>query len=401
MAPIVLSLAIVLGFIWLLVVFRSFRVAVVILLALGGVAYFLMTGERGEKQKNAGQNQTKQERVELQAAVTAGSPMEFAEHQDGRMRIDGNSSWISADGVIAAETTDAFEKFLQDALIFKRQAIVINSSGGNVLGAVRLGKVIREHQFLTAVGKTVPSDKSIMEGHISISSLEPGECVSACVFALAGGVERFLQDSSRVGIRSGTVSLEDLDRSSAYLTDMGINPSIVNMMVSKTSTEVKWLSGPELASTKIVYDPKVCSDWTVEPYKSGLVAFTKSADGTRQLKLFCSSGQMKFELTASGEPYSADFASSAGELKEIQIAGMEIAKPNFKIAVLPSGMMITGDWVGTSASLPHGSKLSEDRATFDLFGETSGAVADLYSMYGFNERGFDQSLKLARKNCVS
>jgi hypothetical protein len=62
---------------------------------------------------------------------------------------------------------------------------------------------------------------------------------------------------------------------------------------------------------------------------------------------------------------------------------------------------VTGDWIGTSALLPHGSKLSEARETFGLFGETTGTAADLYSMYGFNEGGFDQSLKLARKNCVS
>jgi hypothetical protein len=113
MAPIVLSFAIVLGFIWLLVVFPSFRVAVAILLALGIGAYFLLTGKRVEKQQNAVRNQTKQERVELQASVTAGPPMTFAEHNDGAMRIDGNSSWISADGVIAAETADAFEKFFR------------------------------------------------------------------------------------------------------------------------------------------------------------------------------------------------------------------------------------------------------------------------------------------------
>jgi hypothetical protein len=393
MAPIFLSLAVLLGFIRLLVVFPSFRVTVVILLPLGVGAYFLLTAERGEQQQNAGRNQTKQERVELQAAVTAGSPMEFAEHQDGRMRIDGNGSWISADGVIAAETADAFEKFLQDALIFKRQAIVINSSGGTVLGAVRLGKVIREHQFLTAVGKTVPSGKSIMEGHISISSLGPGECVSACVFALAGGVERFLQDGSRVGIRSGTVSLEDLDRSAAYLTDMGINPSIVNMMVSKTSTEVKWMSGPELASTKIVYDPKVFSDWTVEPYKAGLAATTTSADGARRLTLFCSASRMRFKLTAGGAVYAADFVSSIGGVDEIEIAGKWIAKPNFNISDEKGDVVIVGDWVGTDVK-------PEDRAPFVLGLGITGSERDLYSMYGFNDRGFDQSLKLARKNCV-
>jgi hypothetical protein len=262
MAPIVLSFAVVLGFIWLLVVFPSFRVAVAILLAVGVGAYFLLTGERGEKQQNAGRNQTKQERVELQAGV-AGPPMTFAEHLDGTARIDGNSSWISADGVITPETADAFEKFLQNALIFKRQAIVINSPGGTVLSAIRLGKAIREHQFLTTVAKTIPSGKcldldfrrvgnlefyktgdcvALGQSHMSVSSLGPGECANACVFMFAGGVERYLQDESRIGFRSDTLSLQELERTSTYSTDMGIDPGIVTMMMSQTAAVTKWLS---------------------------------------------------------------------------------------------------------------------------------------------------------------
>jgi hypothetical protein len=34
----------------------------------------------------------------------AAGPMEFAEHFNGAMRVDGNSAWISAEGEITAET---------------------------------------------------------------------------------------------------------------------------------------------------------------------------------------------------------------------------------------------------------------------------------------------------------
>jgi hypothetical protein len=268
---------------------------------------------------------------------------------------DGNSSWISAEGEITAETPAAFERFLDDALIFPRQAIALNSPGGSVVAAIRLGELIREHQFLTVVGKTVPTGASIMQGHISISSLESGQCASACAFALAGGVERFLKDRSRVGVhqisidfknayRSGAVSLEDLDRSFAlsqmaiglaisHFIKMGIDPSILTMMVSKAPEEIRWLSSPELASTKVIYDPKVFGDWAVEPYKAGLVAYTKSADGARQLTLFCSASRMKFKLTAIGGTYATDVSSSIGDVREIQIAGIWVTKPNFKISV--------------------------------------------------------------------
>lgn len=132
----------------------------------------------------------------------------------------------------------------------------------------------------------------------------------------------------------------------------------------------------------------------MEPYKAGLVAFTKSADGARQLTLFCSASRMKFKLTASGGAYAMNFVSSVGDVKEIEVAGMKIAEPNFKMSDVNGGMVVVGDWIGTEVK-------PETRSIFSLSGETTGSMADLFSMYRFNERGFQQSLRLARKNCVS
>jgi len=162
------------------------------------------------------------------------------------------------------------------------------------------------------------------------------------------------------------------------------------MMTTKGPTEIKWLSKPELASTKIIYDPKAFGDWAVEPYKAGLVAFTKAADGTRQLTLFCSARRMKFILTARGGAYANNFVASVGDAKEIEVAGMKISKPNFKMSDKEGGAIVSGEWTGTEVQ-------PEYRSTFSLFGEVVGSLADLYSIYGFNGSGFQQTLSLARK----
>ena len=339
----------------------------------------------------------------------AAGPMEFAEHFNGAMRIDGNSAWISAEGEITAETPAAFEKVLENASIWKNQRIAMSSPGGSVLAGMKLGAIIRQHQFLTAVATSVKKDGPI-------SSLAPGECASSCVFAFAGGIERSVVAPSRVGVhqisidykslyKTSVVSVENLDLSFAtsqivigltisHFLEMGIDPSIVPIMTTKQPTEIKWLSETELASTKIRYDPKVFSDWAVEPYKAGLVAFTKSVDGTRQLTLSCSAGTMKFRLTASGGAYAMNFVSSVGDAKAIEVAGIQISRPNFTMSDVKGGMVISGDWTSTDM-------IREPRSTFSLFGESTGSIADLYSMYSFNERGFQQSLRLVRKNCVS
>jgi hypothetical protein len=102
---------------------------------------------------------------------------------------------------------------------------------------------------------------------------------------------------------------------------------------------------------------------------------------------------MRFKLTASGGVYAADFASSIGGVDEIEIAGKWIAKSNFNFSDENGDVAIVGDWVGTDVK-------PEDRATFILGLGTTGSERDLYSMYEFNGRRFDQSLSLARKNCV-
>jgi hypothetical protein len=123
----------------------------------------------------------------------------------------------------------------------------------------------------------------------------------------------------------------------------------------------------------------VFSDWTVEPYKAGLAAMTKSADGARQLILFCSASRMRFKLTAGGSIYAEDFASSIGNADEIEIAGKWIAKSNFNISNEKDDVVIVGDWVGTDVK-------SEDRATFVLGLGITGSERDLYSMYGYTCR---------------
>jgi hypothetical protein len=341
-------------------------------------------------------------------ATVAAEPMVFAEQFNGAMRIDGNSTWISAEGEITPDTPATFEKFLTTATIFKNQRIALNSPGGSVLAGMKLGAIIRQRGFLTAVAR------SSKDG--SFSSLAPGVCASSCVFALAGGTERSVVAPSRVGVhqisidfqsmyKTSAVSVEDLDQSFAisqtaiglaisYFLEMAIDPSIVTMMTTKAPTEIKWLSDAELTSTKIKYDPKVFSNWAVEPYRSGLVAFTKSLDGARQLTLFCAANKMKFRLTANGGAYAMNFVSSAGNVKDIEVAGMVVSKPNFKMSDVKEGMLIIGDWIGTEVT-------PKPRSTFSLHGSASGSIADLYSMYEFNELGFQQSLQLARKNCVS
>ena len=290
--------------------------------------------------------------VLLFANAAVASPMVFAEHFNGAMRIDGNSTWISAEGEITNQTPADFEKFLATATIWKRQRIAIDSPGGSVIGSIKLGEIIRAHEFLIGVGKSIKNG--------NYSSPAPGQCASACVFAFVGGIERSVVAPSRIGVHqiaisrqslyeSKAISVDELDRTFAssqiviglvisHFIKMGIDLNVVTLMTQTLPADVRWLSSEELKSARIDYDPNKFEDWAVEAYKSGLVAFTRSSNGARQLTLFCTANKMQFKLTANGAPYANDFVSSVGNPNSIEVAGLRIIKPNFNMLNLNGGM---------------------------------------------------------------
>jgi hypothetical protein len=53
---------------------------------------------------------------------------------------------------------------------------------------------------------------------------------------------------------------------------------------------------------RVSFDPKRYGNWTLEPYRDGLVAFSRTQDNTTQLTLFCA-GPGRAELLVSyGDP---------------------------------------------------------------------------------------------------
>ncbi|WP_103875498.1 hypothetical protein [Bosea lathyri] len=335
------------------------------------------------------------------------SAMEFSEHFNGATRVDAESTWIYADGEITDETPAKFEEFLKTATIWKRQRIVLNSGGGNVIGGIRLGEIIRKNGFRTAVSKTVKT--------ANFSEPSPGICASACVFALAGGIERDASEGSRVGVHQmgvdfvrlygdKPVSIEDLTQNfsmpqkalSLVLThfiSMGIAPSIIEMMNEKKADEMKWLTIEEIRRANIAFAPNAFEKWQIEAYGKGVVAFARSKDARKQLTIFCRAKDTRFTLTARGAPYSTDFVKDTANFEDIHVAGKTILRKDIKLEVKGDLLTISGPWTGELAA-------TDARATMSPFGVV-GTIRDIYSLYGFNNQGFEQSVRLAGQNCIA
>lgn len=176
--------------------------------------------------------------------------------------------WISAEGTIVPETPDAFAEFLK-TIGGRQLPVVINSKGGDVFGAMAIGRAIRKNGLDAAVGKThfihcEPGEegcKPVEGGYVGAAIEHLGECHAACSLVLAGGVNRY------VGYAHVSVRMLAMEaRVASYLTEMSIGWRLMDLMRWSmyrpleldldTMIDVKLASGPE--KVDFLTDPSVC-----------------------------------------------------------------------------------------------------------------------------------------------
>lgn len=143
--------------------------------------------------------------------------------------------WISAEGTISAQTPERLRQLL-DTIGDRRLPLVINSPGGDVLGAVAAGRLIRERKLDVAVARTDfiecepdKADCTAEDGvYVGLTIDASGECGAACPIMLAGGVRRLVGPRAQLTVHS--MGLEQ--RVKTYLKDMAVGPGLLVAMRS-------------------------------------------------------------------------------------------------------------------------------------------------------------------------
>ncbi|TIV80003.1 MAG: hypothetical protein E5V64_21395 [Mesorhizobium sp.] len=113
---------------------------------------------------------------------------------------------------------------------------MINSPGGDVLGALAAGRLIREHKLDVAIARTdfVGCDLTARdcaadsEARAGLTVDAEGVCNSACAIMLAGGVRRLVGPRARLSVHS--LGMEKQVRT--YLEDMAIGSDLFAAMQS-------------------------------------------------------------------------------------------------------------------------------------------------------------------------
>jgi hypothetical protein len=169
-----------------------------------------------------------------EATGTTSSLVRF--ERDGSLR----TAWLRIDNV---EMDDGFaEETISELRRRRAVGLVINSPGGSVFEARKLGRHLRAMGLRTAVDEA---------------------CTSACIDVLAGGVERYVTPKAKLGIHQSRVprrfsSHEGGQRYVAdaflYLREMGIDPDVAIAAASIPNNKILIISLSEAVKTGLVTD---------------------------------------------------------------------------------------------------------------------------------------------------
>lgn len=158
--------------------------------------------------------------------------------------IDGFSPYLLISGEFDDEY-DAEQLKLQIA-DYGAKIVSFNSEGGNLMEALKFGRVIRDLGLNTVQGANYT-------------------CASACVYAFLGGVERDAADGS-LGVHRGiyATNADDVDLDTAieylqettgelagYLDDMGVNPALLRISLSVPNDDVRYLTTSEMEKYRV------------------------------------------------------------------------------------------------------------------------------------------------------
>ncbi|MCC8931003.1 SH3 domain-containing protein [Rhizobium sp. 'Codium 1'] len=161
-------------------------------------------------------------------------------------QIDASNSFVLVSGVFeAAADLTPFIQAVQRAG-GRGVTVVFNSPGGNPSKAIELGRLIRS---------------------LGLSTLQPRslECVSACALAFMGGVSRVAETGS-IGVHKSSfsdvsgISVDDAvsyiqqqtAETIAYLTEMGIDPGLLQLSLRYERDDMRYLSKSEMAQYRVI-----------------------------------------------------------------------------------------------------------------------------------------------------
>lgn len=191
---------------------------------------------------------------------------------------------ILAEGNIEIDSSEKLAAFLNNANssghdLPPKPMVCFNSPGGDIRGAMRLGQVIRDLGLNTCVE---PYYDRVIPGTLGDQEMfvDGVVCASACLFALIGGVNRFIERASRIGVHqfyspNGSIGDEATQKVvvvlAKYLEQMGVSRSLLDIASLVPPQDIQWLTRNQLQQFRVDNMVVVTSPWTLDALEDGSI----------------------------------------------------------------------------------------------------------------------------------
>lgn len=225
------------------------------------------------------------------SCIASEEVMSFTYSKSGTLGI------IDAAGIIDELAASRLQKLVVEKQLPAHTVVSLNSPGGSVAGGIKLGKAIRQLKFDTNVRYK-------------------RDCLSACVFAYVGGVNRWLSESSRLGIhqfykadsKSGSMSEGQVVSGliAAYLEQMNVKPTFLTAMSFFDRSEIHYLTREEAVAFGVVNDGVQVKSpiYRMDNGRPYLMITAKDRQASSSIALMCSGGSIY--LVAQRNPYDVN-----------------------------------------------------------------------------------------------
>jgi hypothetical protein len=234
---------------------------------------------------------------------------------------------VFLDGVIDDDAPRRFQREI-DGRGIRGAVVSLNSPGGNVHAAMRLGRLFRQRGLSTNVGRF---DGSYFGGS--------GECLSACVLAYAGGPFRFSNTASVLGVHrfsSAQPTTYDLDIGQAvsasvtqYLQEMGIDVGLFARMTATAKESMSVLSRADAVTLGLVDDGRRPAQWSIEATDRGLYlrGSQNTWRGEGKIVMTCGKGTI-IAMPLYGVGASAQALADMGSGQSLVVSGRRLPVPS-------------------------------------------------------------------------
>jgi hypothetical protein len=128
--------------------------------------------------------------------------------------------WVAATGIITAETYRLFEEF-SSTHDLRGATVVLDSGGGSVLDAIKLGRRWRELRMSTTVGIAVETSNDAAPTRAT--TMPDAYCESMCVFLLLAGVNRYVPPTAHIRVHQIWMGDRAADAEAATYTAQDIS----------------------------------------------------------------------------------------------------------------------------------------------------------------------------------